>query len=302
MKKVLSLAVGVVLLATAPVMAEGLKISGFVDIVTPLMLDTGDPALSGLEADFELQTGADAEVDFEKTVGKVTVRLDVDSTDGAVAIEQAKFIVNNGSWWFTGGSFNSPIGFELQDAPDMLQITHGQLFDRKPANLTGYMVGGSWNKLTVNGIFANDVNGDPRVGETDNSLGLSASLALGEKSNLALGLITSESATSGDLVSVVATTKVIPNLLLAFEYQTEDTYKGWGLTGNYKHGVHGITLRYDLVDTEGSADDAATSLTLAAKCEMTENVASVIEWRTNDSGAVGADNTSSLNLKFVGKF
>lgn len=302
-KKVLGLVGVTLLLATAPVMAEGLKIDGFVDIVTPIMSDLGDPALSDVEADFKLQTSADAEVDFEKTTGKVTVRLDVDSSDGVTLIEQAKFIVNNASSWFTGGKFNSPIGFEKQDAHDKLQITNGQLFEERPSNLSGFMLGTTVSVLTLNALFVNDWNADslggPNPGETDNSIGLTAAVALGGSSNLALGLLTSESATSGGLTNLVATTKVVPNLLLAFEYQKDDTYTGWGLTGNYTHGVHGVTVRYDSVDPEGPAD-ASTLLTLAGSFAMLENLKTVLEWSTFDDG--GPFDVSLLALQFVGKF
>jgi hypothetical protein len=305
-KNLSGLAVAAVLLTAVPAMADDLKVWGYGSVVTILSQDTG---LATTDNDANLTTNTWVELDFSKTMGNVTSRLDIDlGTIAPLSIEQASAIVKHGTHTLTVGRFNSPIGFEAQDAPYRLQTSTGQLFGLRPANLTGFSLSADLNPITVGLLFANDWNatavaGSPRVGLTDNTTGLSASLALGGSSTVALGYLTSNATggavADGDITNLVATTKMVPNLLAAFEYQSGDVRTGWGLTGNYTHGMHGVTLRYDSVETDGSTNDPATGLTLAGSCKMTEGITSQVEYKTTNTGVKNAADSDWITLQFI---
>ncbi len=294
------------LLAGSVAGANAADVSGYANIWTNLSSDTASTT--------ELKTSVGAEVDFEKTMGKSNVRLDVDLKDSskgaAVAIEQAKFTQQlHSNLSLTGGRFNSPIGFEKQDSPDKWQFSNGQLFAGRPANLDGLMVSWWGGPATVDVIFANDWQGQAdTTTDFDHSIGVRGSVKAGPV-NIALGYLTSERTPtdvtpgSGDLLNVVILGTQGP-ITGVFEYHADDAQDGWGLTGNYVHGKHGVTLRYDSVeaDVPVPGDDASTSLTLGLSCKMWESVTTKLEWRQDDSGVAGEPKTDALTLQWVGTF
>jgi hypothetical protein len=285
----------VALLAGFGAGASAAEVSGYASIWTNLSSDTASTT--------ELMTSVGAEVDFEKTMGKSNVRLDVDLKDGGAAIvtiEQAKFTQGlHSNLSLTGGRFNSPIGFEKQDSPDKWQFSNGQLFAGRPANLDGLMVSWWGGPATVDVIFANDWKGQAiPATDFDNSIGVRGSVKAGPV-NVALGYLTSER-TVGDLLNLVLLGTQGP-ITGVFEYHTDDLQDGWGLTGNYVHGKHGVTLRYDSVELDVPGADASTTLTLGVSCKMWELVTTKLEWKQTDLGGT-ADKTDALTLQWVGLF
>ncbi len=120
-KKLIAMAIAGVFAVPMAAQAEGVAISGFADII--------------FDADSS-SFGADAEIDFIKTVGAVTGRLDIDADlvlndgNGSAGIEQALFAWGvNDTVTLIGGVFNNPIGQDAEDAPDMNFTTHSAVYN-----------------------------------------------------------------------------------------------------------------------------------------------------------------------------
>ncbi len=304
------------LLAGTSVYAGDLKTWGYGNIWTTL----SNNATSSTATDSgvgELETRTAAEVDFEKTVGKTTVRLDVDLNNNpttlpvtTVIIEQVKLVRSlNDSMSFTGGIFNTPIGLELQDAPDKTTFSSGQLSKLRPANFTGVMFSW-WNGPAALDLYAgNDWRGQQAApqGIYENSIGGQISLSANKIADLKVGYVTSERTktsplptSDGDVLDVVLSTKV-KNAKLAFEYLSDDNNDGWGAKISGTHGVHGATLRYDTVENTSnpSAKTEKASLTVAVTCAMWENVGAVLEYRQDDDKK---NKNDTVVLQWVAQF
>lgn len=306
--------------------ADGLVISGFVDVTLDIVNEHNDNKCSnpaGIAATTncsELQFNAAAELDFERKQGPVTVRVDVDLPVGGasnniagVMTEQARFdlAVPGGESLnlnLTGGIFNSPIGFESQDKPDMLQDTNGQLFDLVPSNIAGLHLSGG-NDLVQGGlIFVNDFN-DPvpavttTVGE-ENSFGATLSVTPRPELGFSIGYLDSGILPNEGVIDVIVSGQVMPaphlELLYALEFVSDEKRDGKGITLHAEHGKHAATIRYDMVETDGSAAEP-TSLTIALLCQTAENLETILEWRTDDPDTT-ASAEDEIILAFVATF
>ncbi|VAX30000.1 hypothetical protein MNBD_NITROSPIRAE01-2095 [hydrothermal vent metagenome] len=311
--------------------ADDLKISGFGSINFNLMNEASDNSCSdtsgtdGSTNCTELQFSVPyAEVDFEKTVGSVTVRLDLDfngtgNNIGNDDVEQFRF-----DWMLpagqdlgltlTGGIFNSPIGFEAQDSPDKLQISNGQLFNMVPSNLAGLQLAGGTDMVSGSLLFVNDWRdfgtGDLPPGATqslgeENTLGATFAITPMPAVGLTVGYLSSGLKPLEDTIDIVLSGTIMPSpdlaLLYALEYVTNEKQDGTGITVNAMHGKHGLTLRYDMVDNDGAAGDP-TSLTVAFLCSLEENLKVKLEWRDDDPDVAGQSSTDATTLQFVALF
>ncbi len=308
--------------------ADDLKVSGFAQTQVALSDEASDkgcanPAgTAGTTNCSELQFGASAEVDFERTQGPVTVRVDLDfngtgnniataATPGGLQIEQAKFdwAIPAGTdlgLTLSAGIFNSPIGFESQDAPDKLQVTNGQLFGMLPSNLAGVQLSAGTNMVNGSLIFANDWNSpDPTAagghGE-ENSFGATLAITPMPEVGLAVGWLDSGELPTEATLDVVLSGTIMPSqdlsLLYALEYIADEVNTGMGATLHATHGKHGLTVRYDKVETDNVAAEP-TTLTVAVSCGMTsDNLKAVLEWKQTDPDTV-ASSTDAILLQFV---
>ena len=311
--------------------AGDLVTSGFVDITLPLTNEVADgtcgsPATPGGTTTncTELQFGATMEVDFEKKQGPVTVRVDLDfpvtagvgtgnNLLGAIITEQMRFdlAIPGGEGLnlnLTTGVFNSPIGFEAQDAPDLLQTTNGQLFALVPSNLAGLRLSGGNDMVSGSLIFVNDWNNTlPQVtagfGE-ENSVGITLAVNPMPIVGLSFGYLSSAGLPTEDLINVIVSGTVMPSadldLLYAVEFVSDEINDGLGITLNATHGKHGATIRYDMVETTGSAAEP-TTLTVALLCQAADNLGVVVEWKSSDPDTA-ASATDALGLEFVATF
>ena len=341
--RLLSLFVVIGSLSAATAYAEeapAVKISGFADII----IDLSDEALDDVCADSdgkpancaERKTSVVGEVDFEKQNGPLTFRLDLDipsigneaagtapRTD--IGIEQAKFIwavpgAEAGKLTLTGGIFNAPIGFEAQDAPDMLQTTNGQLWALVPANLAGVMFSGGAGPVAVSVYAANEWRANDAE---ENSMGGLLTLTPVDIVSLSVGYLTSPDAAGavapavegdGNVLDAVATLTVPAtekvNTLLAVEFLQDEHNSGLGVTANVTHNTshpHGLTIRYDSVDCDLESiycggERKPTSLTVAGNVALAENLTTVLEWRSNDPDISGVDATDVILLEFIATF
>jgi hypothetical protein len=296
--------------------AEDIKTWGHATIWTSLHSD--------VDKTNRFKTNADAEVDFEKTMGKTSVRLDLDinhksvaakgislsTTTDIITIEQAKIVrgLSGYNASLTVGAFNSPIGFigDTQDHTDRLQFTNSQLFSLRPANLAGGMWSWWGGPAAVDLFYANDWRGQANPTTTyQGSFGGKATFS-GAKANLAVGYITSKRTPTspvptdaGNIFDAVVTTRVIPHTLLALEYLENETNMGWGITGHHEHGQHSLTARFDSVDPDGNSNKS-TQTTVAIGCAVWESVETILEW--NSTNPASGATVDKVTLAWVAKF
>jgi len=295
--------------------AEGLEVSGYIDTLYNVMKERRDT--SGDKANTRRDFSLTGEIDLERNWSRTGVRLDVDvnplvdntaqgiSNSSTFAIEQAR-----SDWWLpvgeefmatlTVGAWNGLLGFEAQDAPDLLQISTGQLFDLVPANMLGVNLSGGMEQVTGNIFVANEWRNNTAK---ENSVGASISLKPMEEVSLKVGGIINpdKSAKQEGIVNLVAETTIVPMVLLAGEFTAEHQHKGYGIVVNVTHETempHWLTLRYDGVWTHagsgygvgtGSAFGFGNSclsnkcdfqtVTAAMGVEVTEGVAAILEYR-----------------------
>lgn len=309
--------------------ADDLKVSGFGAINLDIIDEAKDNSCSDT-AGTSNRTNCDelqfsvpyAEVDFEKKMGSVTVRLDLDfnGTSNNIAgddVEQMRF-----DWALpfgqevklnlTGGIFNSPVGFEAQDSPDKLQITNGQLFNMVPSNLAGVQVSAGMGMIGGSLIFANDWRdyGNPPVTPATQALGeentIGATLAITPmpEVGLSVGYLDSGLKPLESLLDIVLSGTISlssdASLLYALEYVQDEKRDGMGATLHAKHGKHGLTLRYDMVEDDRSTAEP-TSLTVAFLCSLEENLKLKLEWRQDDPDTA-ASSTDAATVQFVALF
>jgi hypothetical protein len=300
---------------------QDVTVSGFADIIYTQFNETVEPE-NGTPNLSERKFTVTGEVDFEKKVDPVTFRMDLDipvtgnqaaniTAGTSLNIEQAKFI------WalpqakalglsLTGGAFNAPIGFEAQDAPDMLQTSNGQLFALVPSNLAGVMLSGAVGPVKLDAYYANEWIGNT---SEENSVGALITLSPIEKTSLAVGLIhPTKSVGNQDVVDVVLTTEMIPTLLVAVEYLQDRNTDAYGITLNHSHGNHGLTVRYDMVDNDLTGQDPYT-LTIAPSLVLSSMLSTVLEWKYTETDApagfvppAGDGDGNLLTLEFVVTF
>lgn len=204
MKKTL-IALAVTAATTAPFVANAAAptVSGFADINYTLIDDTRENPVTDIN-DKENQFTADGEVDFAGNLASnVRVQADVDlsTTTGSfdsAEIEQAFFetdIAHNIA--MIGGVFNSPIGWEAEDRPNMYQTSHNlsyEILNSQTAlrgnNVTGVGVTGKFNNaVSVTAAVLNDIQEVPE----ENSIAVAVGINPAPELAIELGFITQDS-------------------------------------------------------------------------------------------------------------
>lgn len=361
MKAVIGIGVGILLIAGSAGVGRAadseLKVSGFADIIFTLADQANNP--SNVSPPCTDSNGnpdnctkdkfsATGEVDFEYTNGPVVVRMDLnipaDGTEsvglvpgapaGDIGIEQAKFewSIPGGDpvgLLLTGGAFNAPIGFEAQDAPDLYQTSHGQLWNLVPSNLAGAMLSGGVGPVSGNVYFANEWRAN---NAEENSVGGLVTIAPVEFANLAVGYLTSPKHTAaaaptvdgdGDILDVVLTAyqgEVLPEVtgLLVGEVLHDKNNDGWATVLNVMHNTpsfaHGVTFRYDRVRCEAGSAYCSTlgapltinttpiSVTVAGTVNLADNLSTWLEWKRFNSDVPGTKSTDLVTLEFIATF
>lgn len=300
MKKMTAAALAALALAwvaASPAQTPPVGVSGFVDAGWSGNLDRRDDAFTVNQAEIDVTRAWD---------GRGDLRLDLewvhDGTAWTTAVEQGWL-----AWRLPGrgatitlGKFNAPIGWELPDAPDMLQHSHGLLFTYcTPTNLTGLMfasplgAGGFDLKAYAANGWDQDVetNGvktfGGRLGWTRTGRGgLGVSVISGEDDPL--------QAAGRTVVDVDATFTPHDRLTLGAEFNLGKIDAGAGDLGwtglmvmaHAKLGADvGLTGRFDTID---DADDAIfgagagqrrSSLTVAPVFSLGEGMRALAELR-----------------------
>lgn len=341
-----SIFVSVPAFAQSPV--DKLKVSGFADIIYVVTDDVTslDQGKSPTEGKF----GANAEVDFQSQLSDtVSVRLDADvvlAANGGTSlagdsgrIEQVYFAwTGMPQLTLLGGVFNNPIGWEKEDAPDLYQVTHGQIWDimNGQTALDGNNVAGvagayNFGRGTVTVALLNEV----QQTDEENSIALALNLTPIDNLDVEFGYVTeadrqdSSTATYGSQGAVVGSaenwwdvnaTYKWQKLTLGAEVLVADQIvdMAYMLVGNYTfdQGI-GLTARYDSASYQDTTvapiltnlKDTET-LTLAASYQLASNLTTLIEYRMQDDandttagagGGVIADG-DLVQLEFVATF
>lgn len=294
-----SIAVSNIAVSNAALAGE-VELSGFADIIYTLSDGVNDNALS---VSNENKFDVSAEVDLKTAINEaMSVRIDVDlnaqsdRSGGADSsrIEQAFF-----SWTspanigVKGGIFNNPLGWEAEDAPDLYQISHGQLYniwdsatDFSGNNVAGVEVSAMIGPVQVAGAILNDLGN--AANEPDPSLMGYASYSPKRESRLMVeaGFVTQDAGLK-TIVDLNATF-TMPMLIAGVEVllPSEEIDFAVGATGSYSITdqfsvtVRADHVRYDL--SNNPAIDDVISITLAASYKLDKNLVANMELRIND--------------------
>jgi len=284
------------LAAVSVAQAEEGQISGFMDTVYMLSDGTNDPADSPLAQKW----GVTSEFDYKLNLARdVKLRIDMDlslaDNNGAGETDSAKMEQAFISWQtsnalrVTGGVFNNPLGWEAEDAPDMFQISHGQIYNifdgitiddgiNPPQtygtalwgnNVAGIAVSGVVGPVVITGGMLNDLGNAAE--KTSFAVVVNGNIM--KELEIEGGMLTEDGGYER-LIDVNATYKdalftVGGEILLASAIV--DT--AIGITGNYAISDQlSATLRYDTVSYEGNGVDNTSTITMAVGYLLEKNL------------------------------
>ena len=186
-------------LATSSAVAVELDItpSGFVDFVWTLT-DGTDLGKNGDEGQFDTSGELDVETNLKEGI---TLRFDADVNSSTAGSDSARLEQIYLKWdidqkmSLKGGVFNNKLTFEREDAPDIYQVTHGQLWDiwnvstaEDGNNLHGLEFNYQLDQINLIIGYLNDLNDTPE----ENSMEFAAEIQAAKNLDITLGLITQD--------------------------------------------------------------------------------------------------------------
>lgn len=289
--------------------AADLKWDGFLDL-TFMAIDDTASGTSPTQSKFDIM----GELDLNANLGnKVTSRIDFDFGNSLSGSDSGRFEQAFVAWesqkglLFKGGQFNNPLSWEAEDAPDMYQISHGQLYsiwDLTTAlsgnNVMGALVSGKTGVVTLTGAILNDLG---QADEKNSFMGM-VSIKPDPHMDLKVGFVTQD-ALFETIVDINAT--YTQGLLMVggeIMLPSELIDMGLGVTGTYKFSeqVSG-TLRFDNVSYDVAGVDDSRSLTIAANYMLEKNLMVKAELRSNNSDNNGLINDGNqVQLELVANF
>jgi hypothetical protein len=280
--------------------ALDIKPTGFVDMVWTLS-DGTDWGKYGEEGRFDTSGEIDVEAGLKESI---SMRFDADINPGSAGNDSGRLEQIYLNWAIDarmslkGGVFNNNLSWEREDAPDMYQITHGQLWDiwegstaEGGNNLAGVEFNYQLDKVKLIAGFLNDLG---NVAE-ENSVKIAGEIKAMPNLDITVGLITQDQAGLvppnqpyiGDIVDIHATWKS-GKFLVGGEVLMADEIidNGFMAMVNYKFDdkLSG-TARYDFVSYDSAflAEDTS-SMTVAALYSISSNLFFNAEIRFNDDG------------------
>ena len=191
-----------------------------------------------------------------------------------------------------GGQFNNPLSWEAEDAPDLYQISHGQLYGiwnettrLSGDNLMGVLVSGKTGVVTLTGAVLNDLR---QVNEKNSFLGMVA-IKPDAHMDLKVGFITQDTYLK-TIVDINATyTQGL--FMVGGEIMLPSDYidMALGVTGTYKFSEQVMgTLRFDNVSYDKSGVDDSRSITIAASYMLEKNLMVNAEFRSSSTDNIPA--------------
>lgn len=310
MKKINSIAYILVMMGIlVPVtsFAGKVNMSGFADIIFVV----SDGIAEGTSV-IENKFFTTAELDFETRLNnQISARLDLDlnvAGEGESGrLEQTYFTwMSKGGVQLKGGLFNNPLGWEAEDAPDLYQITHGQLYDiwddqtaLEGNNITGIAVSGEVGPVILMGAFLNDLQ---NVNE-ENSVAVIVNLSPNKSLDIEAGVITQETGAESIIDANLTYKKRMFTLGVELMLGGKEIDSAQSVTANYKFNkdING-TVRFDLVDYEAEGIEATTSLTLAIAFKLHDNLSINGELRLNNDDNDPDDDGSIIRAEVVAIF
>ncbi|MGD8567521.1 MAG: hypothetical protein PVJ39_05515 [Gammaproteobacteria bacterium] len=296
--------------------------NGFVDAIWTLSDGTDEiPSQDG-------QFNTSGELDVEsKLSGPMSMRLDADlnpsGTGGGDSgrLEQAFLHWDiDKNLGLKAGVFNNNLSWEKEDAPNMYQITHGQLYDlwNEATTLDGNNLEGvelSYKTGNINAFigYLNDIGNAAE----QNSMKVGAEIRATPDINVVVGLITQDQDIApfmGNIIDVNATWKMDQRLTLGAELMLPDKTvdSGLMLKANYKvDQKFSATARYDMVSYDASGVDDTSSITLAGLYTIADGLYANGELRFNNDNNVptiattqniGEGDGSTVRLELLATF
>ncbi len=289
--------------------AADLKWNGFLDFTFMAIDDTTPSGPSPTQNKFDMN----GELDLNVALGNnVTSRIDLDlghSGSGDSGRFEQAFVAweSPKGLQLKGGQFNNPLSWEAEDAPDMYQISHGQLYslwDLTTAlsgnNVMGVLVSGKTGVVTLTGGILNDLG---EVEEKNSFMGMVA-IKPDPHLDLKVGFVTQD-ALFETIVDINATyTQGLFMVGGEIMLPSEVIDMGLGVTGTYKFSeqVSG-TLRFDNVSYDVDGVDDSRSITLAASYMLEKNLMVNAELRSNNSDNNGLiDDGNQVQLELIATF
>jgi len=317
------------LILAAPVAAysadalQNVKPSGFVDVIYTLSDGTDEYLDPNGDSTIDKKYDTNGEVDLQTDINSSSMlRFDLDITKFTTGIEQA-FINHalNKDMNLKVGVFNNNLGFEKEDAPNLYQISHSQLWDiwneqtsLNGNNLEGVQFSADVNIVTLYAGLLNDLNNtNEKV-----SFQLAAQIRPMKSMDIMAGMITADNGTPTDgragTIFDASVSWKYQQLLLGGELLSADEIYNLGMqvTANYAFtDFFSGTARMDYVDYEANYD-TSTSLTIGALFTVDKNLyanAEIRAMQNNDAAGSTTPNPvrkvgdgSLLMLELLGTF
>jgi hypothetical protein len=277
--------------------ATDFSIDGFID--TTYVLSDG---ISDGPSPYENKFDVNSELDLKAPINdQMSARLDYDfnlvGNSGFGDSDSGKIEQGYFAWQapqsivLKAGVFNNPIGWEAEDAPDLYQISHGQIYrilDEQTAlygnNVAGAAVTGIVGPINVTGAILNDLGNAPEKQSFAGLVNYVPKEGPARGLDLELGFVTqdTQAETIVDMNGTFQRAMLTVGGELLFGSKQVDL--GVGVTGNIQlNDQLSATLRLDSVSYEGGLKDTR-SVTFAVGYLIDKNLTANAELRLNDDG------------------
>ncbi len=282
--------------------AADLKWDGFLDF-TYMAVDDTATGKSPTQSKFDIN----GELDLNANLGnKVTSRIDFDLGHSLSGGDSGRFEQAFVAWesqnglQLKGGQFNNPLSWEAEDAPDLYQISHGQLYGiwnettkLSGNNLMGVLVSGKTGVVTLTGAVLNDLR---QINEKNSFLGMVA-IKPDAHMDLKVGFTTQDTYLK-TIVDINATyTQGL--FMVGGEIMLPSDYidMALGVTGTYKFSEQVMgTLRFDNVSYDVNGVDDSRSITIAASYMLEKNLMVNAEFRSSSTDNIPANTNQDGNF------
>ena len=290
--------------------AADVQISGFADIIMTASDEASDvagpPAYNPVDTSFSVP---EVEIDIQSG----GFRVDIDNSNaGVVMVEQANFTTELANGWsLIGGTMNSMLTADAQDAPDMQMTNNSMTFSALggAVNLSGLAVAGMAGPANVTVGYVNDPTNN---GTTDheNSVLLVVSGSAMPGLDLELGYLTQDKG-NGALLDINGM-YTLDALTIGVDYLSADSTANLNNLDN----VYSVIFGYDLgnginlkartgkATADTTLDNEVAVTSIYASYAMSDSVSVALESAKTTptvNGVDGAD-TTLTTIEFVATF
>ena len=302
--KTVNIVVSGLLLATS-LIAEGTKVSGFVDAQYHWVKD-------GANQGFLVNDGA---LYINHDAGVCTAMIDVPFNSKDTALTGANFSIaaakmqafvshkyNSGLGWKLG-QFDSPFGLEANDSKDTAMARTGIVKTVLPAVITGAGVDYSLGGTKISVIFANRADNSAlgHAGEASSDVGLLVNAGFGGLKVAAGGLFGKFGAETGYLIDAVVNYPM-GKLDVGFEFNmqknritgvTDNTMGIVGLVGYGISDMMGVDLRVSYLSKGDAATDSKMQFSFGPNFTMSKSMKCKVHYSMDSSTPTGGAATTS---------